>query len=77
MRENVPIILALCSILVKSYYAPNYGSIIRPSLGAFTKALLWKHGYEGYFPVQFQQTGSGIYEMEIHCIITYMTLLTS
>ena len=33
MPENVPIMLALCSMLARPYYAPNYAGIIRPSLG--------------------------------------------
>ena len=32
MPENVPIMLALCSMLARPYYAPNYAGIIRPSL---------------------------------------------
>ena len=32
MPENVPIMLALCLMLARPYYAPNYAGIIRPSL---------------------------------------------
>ena len=36
MPENVPIMLALCSMLARPYYAPNYAGIIRPSLATCT-----------------------------------------
>ena len=39
MPENVPIMLALCSMLARPYYAPNYAGIIRPSLA-------WVAGHE-------------------------------
>ena len=32
MPENVPIMLALCLMPARPYYAPNYAGIIRPSL---------------------------------------------
>ena len=32
MPENVPIMLALCLMLARPYYAPNHAGIIRPSL---------------------------------------------
>ena len=32
MPENIPIMLALCLMLARPYYAPNYAGIIRPSL---------------------------------------------
>ena len=47
MPENVPIMLALCSMLARPYYAPNYAGIIRPSLTASNKswAEAWERGY--------------------------------
>ena len=34
MPENVPIMLALCLMPARPYYAPNYAGIIRPSLAS-------------------------------------------
>ena len=44
MPENVPIMLALCSMLARPYYAPNYSAgIIRPSLVYALDHFSWRY----------------------------------
>ena len=45
--NSLPIMLALCSMLLPSYYAPNYAGIIwlRPTCHTFCDKLTWSHMY--------------------------------